>query len=86
MGSIAGKFYINASYLSQLFKKEMNIKFIDYITKIRLEKAIELLKDTSLTVNEIAEAVGYKDARYFREIFVKHMGKTPSQYRKTGES
>lgn len=86
LGSIAGKFYINASYLSQLFKKEMNIKFIDYITKIRLEKAIELLKDTSLTVNEIAEAVGYKDARYFREIFVKHMGKTPSQYRKTGES
>lgn len=86
LGSIAGKFYINASYLSQLFKKEMNTKFIDYITSIRLEKAIELLKSTSLTVNEIAEAVGYKDARYFREIFVKHMGKTPSQYRKMQES
>lgn len=85
LGSIAGKFYMNPSYLSQLFKKEMNMKFIDYITKIRLEKSIELLKTTSLTVNEIAEAVGYKDTRYFREIFVKHMGKTPSRFRKTDE-
>lgn len=86
LGSIAGKFYINASYLSQLFKKEMNTKFIDYITKIRLQKAIELLEKTSLTVNEIAEAVGYKDSRYFREIFVKHMGRTPSQFRKGKEN
>lgn len=82
LGSIAGKFYINTSYLSQLFKKEMNVKFIDYITEVRLEKAIQLLGSSSLTVNDIAEAVGYKDARYFREIFVKHIGKTPSQFRK----
>ncbi len=85
LSSIAGKFYLNPSYLSQLFKKEMNIKFIDYITGVRLKKAMELLDSTSLTVNEIAEAVGYKDARYFREIFVKHMGKTPSQFRKEEE-
>ena len=63
----------------------MNLKFIDYITGVRLKKAMELLESTSLTVNEIAEAVGYKDARYFREIFVKHMGKTPSQFRKADE-
>lgn len=85
LSSIAGKFYLNPSYLSQLFKKEMNLKFIDYITGVRLKKAIELLGSTSLTVNEVAEAVGYKDARYFREIFVKHMGKTPSQFRKADE-
>lgn len=82
LSGIAGKFYINPCYLSQLFKKEMNMKFIDYITKIRLQKSVELLQTTSLTVNEIAEAVGYKDARYFREIFVKHMGETPSHLRK----
>lgn len=81
LGTIAGKFYINPSYLSQLFKKEMNMKFIDYITDVRIKKALVLLETTSLTVNEVAEAVGYKDTRYFREIFVKHMGQTPSQYR-----
>lgn len=85
LSGIAGKFYINPCYLSQLFKKEMNMKFIDYITEIRLQKSVELLKTTSLTVNEVAEAVGYKDARYFREIFVKHMGSTPSQLRKADE-
>lgn len=84
LGTIAGKFFINPSYLSQLFKKEMNMKFIDYITDVRIKKALVLLETTSLTVNEVAEAVGYKDTRYFREIFVKHMGKTPSQYRMEG--
>lgn len=82
LGTIANKFFINQSYLSQMFKKEMNIKFIDYITSIRLGKAKELLKTTSLSVNEIAETIGYSDTRYFREVFLKHTKETPSQYRK----
>lgn len=82
LGGIAKKFFINTSYLSQLFKKEKNIKFIDYITGLRLEKAQGLLITSSLSVNEIAEAIGYNDARYFREVFVKHLHVTPSQYRK----
>lgn len=86
LGGISKKFFINTSYLSQLFKKEKNIKFIDYITGLRLNKAQELLVASSLSVNEIAEAIGYNDARYFREVFVKHLHMTPSRYRKENTS
>lgn len=82
LGSIASKFYINSSYLSQVFKREKNIKFIDYITSIRLNKAKYLLENTDMKANEISEAIGYSDSRYFREVFVKHVKETPTQYRK----
>lgn len=85
LGSIAARFYINTSYLSQIFKKEMNIKFIDYITNIRLGKAKELLLETDLSVNEVAEAIGYSDTRYFREVFVRYMKETPAQFRKNSQ-
>lgn len=79
--SISQKFTINPSYISQLFRKEVGITFTEYLTKLRISLASDLLKTTDLSVGEISEKVGYIDYFYFTRTFKKTIGKTPSQYR-----
>jgi two-component system, response regulator YesN len=86
LNDLANKYFINSSYLSQLFKNETNEKFVDYVTRIRVEKAMELLSNTSLKTYEIAAMVGYSDPRYFSDVFLKVTGKTPSKYRELDKS
>ena len=90
LNALSAKYYINPCYLSQLFKMEKGINFSDYLSKIRMQKAAELLKNTDIKTHKIAEMVGYKNPRYFSELFQKHMGITPTEYRKktsfSGES
>ncbi len=74
-------FFINPSYLSQLFKKEVGETFTKYLMKLRIQYACELLKDTSYNISEIAEKSGYADYFYFARVFKKVTGDTPSQYR-----
>ncbi|MGP4042029.1 AraC family transcriptional regulator [Gracilibacillus sp. D59] len=71
--------------LSKAFKKVHGVNFIDYLTKVRMTKAKELLLQTNMKINEIAEAVGYRHS-YFNRIFKKHVGLPPSQYRKSSAS
>ncbi len=71
---------MNPAYLSVLFKDRNGISFIKYLTRVRLEKARELLAKGAKTA-EAAEAVGYHDAHYFSEIFKKNTGMTPSEYK-----
>lgn len=78
---ISKKFYIHPNYVSHLFKKELRVNFTKYLTGIRMERACELLRGTSLTVSEIAEQVGYHDYFYFAKLFKKQTGKTPTAYR-----
>ncbi len=73
---------LSTAYLSQLFKKEMGINFIDYLTSCRMEEAKRLLKSTDLSVAEISGMVGYLDSRYFSKAFVKAVGLKPTVYRK----
>ncbi|HWR41860.1 response regulator transcription factor [Sporomusa sp.] len=75
--------YMNPSYLSQLFKQQQGINFIDYVTQIRLKEAKRLLSSTTLRISEIAERLGYSDLAYFTNIFKKSCQVTPSEYRKT---
>ncbi|MRX74202.1 response regulator [Bacillus lacus] len=75
--------HLNASYLSVLFKDKVKMNFSEYVTRKRLQKAKNMLLSTNLSINEIAEAVGYKTAKYFIKIFKEHEGSTPSQYRRT---
>ncbi len=56
--------------------------FSDYVNKIRMEQSLALMKTTSKTVQEIAEAVGVSDASYFTKIFKKYYGVTPTSYMK----
>ncbi|MBB5263288.1 two-component system response regulator YesN [Catenibacillus scindens] len=70
------------AYLSTLFKKEIGINFSDYLTSCRMDAAKKLLKEESLSINEIAGKVGYSDSKYFSKIFNKVVGLKPSEYRK----
>lgn len=73
---------INANYFSILFKKEMKINFVDYLTGLRLEKAKKLLTGTCLKSYEIALEVGFNNDAYFNRTFKKMLGLCPSEYRK----
>lgn len=79
--SIASEAYITPGYVSLLFKQTIGINFVDYLQKVRIKKACELLKDIRLKVYEISTTVGFKDERYFSQVFKKNTGLTPSQYR-----
>lgn len=72
---------VSATYFSVMFKKETGMSFISYLTKVRLEHAIELLETTEDKAYMIAEKVGYTEANYFSYVFKKQYGVSPSKYR-----
>ncbi len=82
--TVADAIDISKNYLSNLFKKELDITFVNYLTGFRIEKAKELLKEGRLKMYEVAEAVGYNDYAYFSQIFKKHTGVTLSAFRSHG--
>jgi YesN/AraC family two-component response regulator len=74
---------INPSYLSREFSRYFeNMTFGEYIRKQRIEKAMELMKNPSYSLTEIAYLTGFSDQSHFNRIFKKHTGQNPSQYRK----
>lgn len=79
---LAKKYNISISHLSSLIKEELQLPFSEYITSKRMQKAKELLADESLSIEEIAERVGYGDYFYFTKVFKKSCGISPSKYRK----
>lgn len=79
---LAEEFHLNFQYISQLFKNEIGVNFLSYLTNIRMERAKKLLISTSLSVAEVAEQSGYGDYRVFTKVFKKAEGSTPSQYRR----
>ena len=76
--------YVNLSiqYMSKLFRKEMGVTFIDYLTSVRIRKSIDLFQDEELKIYEIAERVGYATQHYFSNVFKKNLGVSPAEYRK----
>jgi two-component system response regulator YesN len=78
---LSEKFNVNANYISQLFRKETETTFTQYMTSLRIEHACRLLSNTDLPINEIAEQAGYSDYFYFSRIFKRSKGLTPSSYR-----
>ncbi|WP_339257087.1 AraC family transcriptional regulator [Paenibacillus sp. FSL R5-0713] len=66
--------------LSKAFKQVSGINFIDYLTRVRMDAAKQLLRETTMKINDVAAAVGYQHS-YFNRIFKKQEGITPSQYR-----
>jgi len=79
---IAEEFQINDSYLSTLFKKEVGINLSNYLQKYRVYRAMELLKNTNLRINEVAYKVGFQNPCYFTEQFKKVFKVTPTEVRK----
>lgn len=76
--------FMNENYLGKLFHKETNEKFSQYVIKLRMEKAKELIKsDKDYKIYEITEQIGLEDnTQYFSQVFKKYTGYTPSEYKK----
>ena len=79
---LADEFHLSTQYISQLFKSEIGVNFLTYLTIIRMENAKKLLLATSLPITDISERSGYGDYRVFTKAFKKSEGVTPSQYRR----
>jgi two-component system response regulator YesN len=71
---------VSQSHLSFLFKKKMQSSFHKYVTKIRIEKAMTLLRENDFRTYEVAEMVGYSNAQYFSVSFKKYTGTSPHQF------
>ena len=78
---LAEKYHMNTSRMSNMFKTEVGIGFLDYVWKLRLEKAQQLLLETDLSVDEISKSVGYLSSTSFGRKFKQETKLTPSQYR-----
>lgn len=80
--SAAAEFHMVPKYFSRYFRDAFHITFTDYVNRLRLEKALELLRETELPVTEIALAAGFNSCSYFNKRFHAVYGKTPTQYRR----
>lgn len=80
LNEMAEMVHMNHAYLSILFKDEVGISFVRYLTQIRMAHAKELLLKGA-KVQEVSEAVGYNNYRYFCNIFKKEEGVTPMQFK-----
>lgn len=78
-------FQMNGVYLGQIFKKEVGVTFLKYLTGVRIEEAKRLLSDGSSTVSQTARQVGYYTSQYFARVFAKAVGMTPQEYKKCRE-
>lgn len=79
--TLSDELHINKSYLSTVFIAQTNVRFVDYITNVKLMRAAWLLKNTEMKVGEIAQRIDYKDVAYFSKQFKKFFSYSPSEYR-----
>ena len=79
---MADQLFIHQAYFSHLFKREMGENFIDYVNKIRVEKATELIKTTDYKMKEISNMAGFQSHSYFNKVYKKITGRSPSAARR----
>jgi two-component system response regulator YesN len=82
LDQIAQKFFFSPTYFSSFFKIHTLMTFTEYLLKLRLEKAKELLLDGERKISDVAASVGYRDAGYFIRLFKRDCGLSPDDYRK----
>ena len=78
----ARRINLSHSYLCEIFRREMGVKFSVYVTKAKMERAQVLLKSSFLSIKEISYAVGFNQESNFDRSFKKYAGLSPSAYRK----
>lgn len=79
---IAERHHMSESHFSRLFKQQVGVSFIEYLTTVRINKAKELLMSPKFKIYEVSVQVGYQDSRYFSQIYRKYTGETPTEFRK----
>ena len=78
----ASRLYVSEEYLSTLFKKETLSSFTETVRKFRIEKIKDLLLNSKLKLNQIAELTGYSDPKYMSRVFKEEVGMLPTEFRK----
>lgn len=81
LGDCAKQLHISSNYISRMFKKYTLVSFITYLNNLKIKKALELLRDTDLSIKEIAQKVGYNNLNYFYKNFKTVTGTTPKLYK-----
>jgi len=72
---------LSPTYISKIFKTQLDTNFIDYVSSVRIKVAKRLIKNSELSLKEISNEIGYIDPNYFTRVFKKYEGMTPSEYR-----
>ena len=85
LAEISERLGISLTYASLIFKKATGSNFRDYIIRLRIEKACDLIRCGEKTIAEISELVGYSDPAFFYKSFKKHLGVSPAQYKRLGK-
>lgn len=81
LSDLASRFFLSENYLCELFKKHTGDTILNFLKKVCLQNACRLLKESNLSIKEIAAKVGFSDYSYFGRIFRNSMGQTPDSYR-----
>ena len=81
LGMVAKAVSFNANYFSERFKQVTGVNFVEYVARIRFEKACSLLHDGDLNISDIAFAVGFQSLSQFNRVFKRLSGKSPTQFR-----
>ena len=81
LASLSNRVNFNYSYFSRMFKQQVGMSFIQYVTRKRMELAVELLSDPDIKVYEIARRVGYEESKHFTKTFKNYFGQSPDQFR-----
>lgn len=79
--TLSYKYHMNASYLGQIFQKEVGCSFAQYVTNLKNSRAKDMILNTSMRINDIAQAVGYTDISYFYRKFKQSYGVSPATLR-----
>ncbi|WP_410514222.1 response regulator [Paenibacillus sp. BR2-3] len=81
LDQLAERFDLNSSYVSNLYSKSTGQTILEYVTLLRIQKAKQMLRETSFKISKISQNVGYDNQRYFCQVFKKHVGVSPGHYR-----
>jgi len=84
LAEVAAVLPVSASYLQRMMKRVTGQSFTEYVQNLRIRKCCELLRQTAMPVKDIAKQAGYRDAKFFHELFRKKTGQTPREYRNGG--
>ena len=81
LSMFSNKYYLSKEYLSKRFKAEFGYGIYEYVLKVRMEKAKELLSNPNIKIQTISEHLGYSNNNYFSRAFKNYFGISPSEYR-----
>ena len=84
LDSIAQEFHVASTYLCRILKQQTGVSYKEYLTKLRMEEAKRLLGDSTVTIADVCQRVGYSNVSHFIKIFQKYEGVTPAKFRDQG--